>query len=1544
MEKITDSMKEFFERIRDERTMHANTANRIGNAFLMILNYLLDSDTPYLRKDREDSTRYLLTLLAGAVIGESGRIRLNPDGSIICDSINVEGSAVFNELVFNHQNVLEGDTYFSDRGIVEKVEALSEGRYRIFLRKEYEEASVPFQPFDVLKCSMNNLDAARTFKDSWVRVDSVDLPANSMDVTLYDHDDVPGGTNYVPEPSARITRWGNQKNEKRQDVFFVSGAEGRFLFLQGVTQPKLTDGNYSAFIGLPPELEVLKNLPIDKRQPYIYARGLIVQDIMYVDYMGNPQYTQRDLGTWKEDGVYIHGWDEKAKGWYSDRVWWGGCYWQCSVEKATAGKAPRFNNADWACLMGAHDLSLSVKSAGGDRFPEGEDWNTTLNAELWNAEMQIMENEIPKSAIRWTRNSGNQVADQTWNDNHPAETLGLSLPVSSLQDVGEWNADSNVIFQCDITLDAIGVTVSGTCQLSGFRESTLYTWVKYADSADGAGMSDNPEGKMYIGLAYNKTTPESSNDPLDYSWSLFGGTMGKSAAKAYVTSNDIAIPTDADGIVTEDFQIGNTFSLMVDGKNCTNLKVTSENSLPSDVAFKVTLSGLWLEISSSKGANFGTRAWTLHFTVTGSLDGATYTDVVTILVRPNKAGKDGKNLTKVNNFYKWGSSGTVAPGGDFTMNAIPEHLTGLDYLWNFEVCYNDDGQTISTSTKTCIGYFPKDGAEGRGIVYVAEFYKIGTEGKPTEVITVSTDGKKVTKPTGWQEEMPSLTAEMRYLWNQELIKFTDGTYSVSEVHLAGAQGEKGESVKVIDYLVNYAISSDGKNPPKEFPHTQTPELTTESEPYLWTRTAVFYSDGSKTYSYSVARQGQKGDKGNDGRNLTKITNYYKWGTNGSTAPTGTYTADNYPSRPSGYDYLWGFEVCTDDNGLEISTSNKHIVVYIAKDGAPGSEGKGIASITEFYQVGTADKPKIGITVNSDNKLNTDGWKTTMDATTNEKRYVWNQEVIKFTDGTYSISVIHLAGAQGGDGADAKLLSLRCDRQVINCDDTSSPWDDGNITIEAVLENLSGTVTWTIDWDNANGEEIEDTRYEIRGNVLEITDTYYFTGMCYNIYITAKLGQYSAKTTIAVVNDGTNGRDGINGKPLVGPTEWREDVRYLSGKSNEAYQSIVINPNYPNYMYLCGYSHTNVEPSANTSVSSASSCTWNKPWVQVAYQDFVATKVLFAERGKIENLDIINATIQGTITDMAVTTQKEWDAITNALVPKLDKDKTEVYRNFQIVDPSKAGSYFIPTIDPTSILSDGTVYDRGPQIVFLPTFEPDTTDIITSKTTGTSKKRYNIPKYQTAGTHIRITKGGAPLNYSRWAYLEDAEYERLWTSKNTINRRTICDIYNLGTLICADHKIFRVTDGHNIQGQWYYGDSDYKHGRFSVNGTVARMLWLMPGQSVELVSQIEVINKEKCLVWSVVNASDFTAVNINVDLFKRSKTDTGKSPTEFYGESPILTPPNANLVDNWADCFIAHKKMDNLLLNGETRELPSLFINRNGADEEADYPIAEFYLP
>lgn len=55
---------------------------------------------------------------------------------------------------------------------------------------------------------------------------------------------------------------------------------------------------------------------------------------------------------------------------------------------------------------------------------------------------------------------------------------------------------------------------------------TLYTWVKYADNAQGSGMSDSPNGKKYIGFAYNKDTPTESNDPSDYTWSLIQGEDG----------------------------------------------------------------------------------------------------------------------------------------------------------------------------------------------------------------------------------------------------------------------------------------------------------------------------------------------------------------------------------------------------------------------------------------------------------------------------------------------------------------------------------------------------------------------------------------------------------------------------------------------------------------------------------------------------------------------------------------------------------------------------------------------------------------------------------------------------------------------------------------------------------------------------------------------------------------------------------------------------------------------------------------------------------
>lgn len=67
--------------------------------------------------------------------------------------------------------------------------------------------------------------------------------------------------------------------------------------------------------------------------------------------------------------------------------------------------------------------------------------------------------------------------------------------------------------------------------IKGDDGKTLYVWIKYADDAKGTNMSDAPEGKTYMGMAWNKPTSKESTDAADYSWSLIKGADGKTPVK-----------------------------------------------------------------------------------------------------------------------------------------------------------------------------------------------------------------------------------------------------------------------------------------------------------------------------------------------------------------------------------------------------------------------------------------------------------------------------------------------------------------------------------------------------------------------------------------------------------------------------------------------------------------------------------------------------------------------------------------------------------------------------------------------------------------------------------------------------------------------------------------------------------------------------------------------------------------------------------------------------------------------------------------------------
>lgn len=86
-----------------------------------------------------------------------------------------------------------------------------------------------------------------------------------------------------------------------------------------------------------------------------------------------------------------------------------------------------------------------------------------------------------------------------------------------------------LIINGQITLNQVFDGVNGVDGIDGVNGSdgaSYYTWVKYADTASGAGMSDLPDNKDYIGFAYNKTSPNESTNPSEYTWSLFKGEQG----------------------------------------------------------------------------------------------------------------------------------------------------------------------------------------------------------------------------------------------------------------------------------------------------------------------------------------------------------------------------------------------------------------------------------------------------------------------------------------------------------------------------------------------------------------------------------------------------------------------------------------------------------------------------------------------------------------------------------------------------------------------------------------------------------------------------------------------------------------------------------------------------------------------------------------------------------------------------------------------------------------------------------------------------------
>jgi hypothetical protein len=297
--------------------------------------------------------------------------------------------------------------------------------------------------------------------------------------------------------------------------------------------------------------------------------------------------------------------------------------------------------------------------------------------------------------------------------------------------------------------------------------------------------------------------------------------------------------------------------------------------------------------------------------------------------RPKPVGTSiiGRGVRSVANKYAVSSSNTTAPTS--WSDTVPATTTTNRYLWNYEIITYTDGTTAETN-KRVIGVHGATGATGVGIKSITEYYLASASASG---VTAST--------SGWTTGMQVTTTTKKYLWNYEIVTYTDNSkYTSTPVIIGthGATGDKGDTGAagkgVKSTAIAYQASSSGTTTPTGTWSSSIPAVAAGQ--YLWTRTIITYTDNTTSTMYSVGRMGTNGMNGNAGNGVSSTTITYQASTSGTTAPTGTWSS-SIPTVAAG-SYLWTRTIISYTNG---TSSTIYSVGKMGNTGAQGQPGESI---------------------------------------------------------------------------------------------------------------------------------------------------------------------------------------------------------------------------------------------------------------------------------------------------------------------------------------------------------------------------------------------------------------------------------------------------------------------------------------------------------------------------------------------------------------------------------------------------------------------------
>lgn len=202
--------------------------------------------------------------------------------------------------------------------------------------------------------------------------------------------------------------------------------------------------------------------------------------------------------------------------------------------------------------------------------------------------------------------------------------------------------------------------------------------------------------------------------------------------------------------------------------------------------------------------------------------------------------------------------------------------------------------------------------------------------------------------------------------------------------------------------------------------------------------------------HTIAFRGSAGIDGTDGKGIESIKEHYAVSTSNTVTPTSWL--DDVPVTNPVNKYLWNYETITYTNGTSADSKKRVIGVYgdTGKDGAKGTDGKGIKSTAVTYQAST-----------SGTVIPTGTWQTSI-PTVSAGQYLWTRTVITYTDDSkstsYSVGRMGTNGTNGTNGSAGRGIKSTAITYQAGSSGTTAPTGTWQTTVPAT--SASSPYLWT----------------------------------------------------------------------------------------------------------------------------------------------------------------------------------------------------------------------------------------------------------------------------------------------------------------------------------------------------------------------------------------------------------------------------------------------------------------------------------------------------